>query len=670
LPGPCASVPVRVRPLASGLSQGAQRRPSPIGNVGRLGAPQRLVGRLLLLLFLLVGTAWVSSAPAAEADERLTVGLKAFQDQFYSLAAKELRGFLAAAPEDPRRTQVLAVLAQAELAQEDWGGARQTLEQWQAAGGDAEEALYRLAWVAARQEDARAAVAYADQYGKLPRGERAGDVYEWAAATAWQKGAFADAARLYAGFLEKLPGDSRRPAIWAGRIAALERTGAPSQAVLGEVDAALGEGLPEAGVRARVAQAGIRAARSLGVNRREAALWEVLAEVGGDPTRQRRARLETGLAATRAGDDVAAEKALMGFVAQYRAAPDVVEARLALADLARRREDWAAVLAQLEAVLAAPEAVRDGQPTHDLRRGALAAALALGNETAAGVHAAALLSGDAVLSPAERGAVHQLLGRRAAASDPGAAVDHWLAVPEGSPQYVESRLAAASLLIQTGQARQALALVQSLLDGPRAGPEVQRVALAAAEGAGEWQRAALLADALAAGLPRGSEQQAVARRAALHWLQAGDGAAYERGLQGLASDATGDMTSRWAAAELQRLTFERGEWQASVTWAERAGGTEDAEVGLRHAAALEKLGREGEALKQLEMLAAREGEWAGPALARAGSIHDRAGRWQPAREAYQAALAAGVPGDAAGWLRQRLGELPSAVPEGPAAPPR
>lgn len=620
-----------------------------------------------LLFLLLVG---VSGAGAAAGDERLTVGLKAFQDQFFSLAVKELRGFLVAAPDDPRRTQVLAVLAQAELAQEDWSAARQTLEQWRAAGGDAEKALYRLVWVAARQKDAKAAVAYKDQYGKLPRGERAGDVLEWAAAAAWQKDAFADAARLHAEFLEKVPGDARRPAMWAGRLASLEQTGAPPLAVLREVDAALAEGLAEDAVRVRVAQAGIRAARSLGDHRREAALWQVLAAVGGDPTRQRRARLETGLAAVRAGDDLAAEKALMGFVAQYPVAPDGVQARLALAALARGRGDWAGVLAQLEAVLAAPATARDGQPTHDLHRGALAAALALENEKAAVVHATALLSGDTPLSPVEQGAVHRLLGRRAAASDPGAAVNHWLAVPEGTPQYVESRLAAASLLTQTGQAQQALAVVQPLLDGPGAGPEVQRVALAAAEGAGAWQRAALLADALAAALPRGAEQQAMARRAAVHWLQAGDAAAYERGLQGLATDAAGDATSRWAAAELQRLTFARGEWQASVAWAEQAGATEDAEVGLRRAAALEKLGREDEALQQLELLAERGGAWAGPALARAGSIHDRGGRWRQAQAAYQAALAAGVAPDAAGWLQQRLGELQTTPPEEPAAPPR
>ncbi len=634
----------------------------------------RLIGSFLVLLALVVGAVCVGAAgtaTAAGADERLTVGLKAYQDRFYSLATKELRAFLEAAPQDPRRARVLSVLAQAEIGQENWDGARRVLEQWREAGGDAEEALYGLAWVAGRQGDGPAAARYAEQYVGLPGayGKRGGEVLELAARAAWEGKHFADAARLYGRFLAGMAADPRRPNIWAGRIAALEQARAASKEVLQVVDGALGEGVPDGKLRALIAEAGVRAARATGNHRREAELWRVLAGAGTDPALQRRARLETGLASARAGDDGSAEKALGGFIKQYRSGDDAAQAHVALADLARKRQGWDAVILHLEAVLALPEGERAGQPVAEFHRGALTAALAVGNEDAAVPHAAALLSGGTELTPEELGAVHLLLGRRAAGSDPEAAVRHWLAVPGSTSGHRDARLAAAALLTETGKAGQALAVVQPFLDGPRAGPEVQRVALAAAEGAGEWQRAALLADALAAASPRGAEQRALARRAALHWLQAGDASGYESALQGLASGEAIDEESRWAAMELQRLTFERGEWEASVVWALRARGgrAPGGEEGLRHAEALEKLGRGAEALPILESVAAQGGARAGTALARIGAAHDRAGRWQQAREAYAAALGAGVPEAATGWLRQRLGQLQD-VPAEPAPP--
>ena len=642
----------------------------------------RLIGNYLVLLVLLVGAVCVGpagTAVAAGADDRLTVGLKAFQDRFYSLAAKELRAFLEEAPEDPRRVQVLSVLARAEIGQENWDEARRALEQLRGTGGDVEDALYWLVWIADRQGDGPAAIQYAEQYATLlgAGGKRGGDVLELAARTAWQGKYFAEAARLYGRFLSGVAVDPRRPAIWAGRVAALEQAGEPPREVLREVNGALGEGVPDASLRATVAEAGVRAARATGNHRREAELWRVLAGASTDPALQRRARLETGLASERAGDNSSAEKALAGFVKQYLSGEDAARAHLALAGLARKRQGWDDVILHLEAVLALPEAVRAGQPAAELRRGALAAALAAGNEDAAAPHAAALLSGGAELRPEELGAVHLLLGRRAAGTDPAAAVRHWLAVPGSATGYRGARLAAATLLTETGKAGQALAVVQPFLEGSRAGTEVQRVALAAAEGAGEWQRAALLADALAAATPRGAEQRALARRAALHWLQAGDAAGYERALQGLASGEAAGETGRWAAVELQRLTFERGEWEASVAWALRArgGGAPSGEESLRYAEALEKLGRESEALHVFEAVAAQGGALAGAALARIGAAHDRAGRWQQASEAYEGALEAGVPEAAAGWLRQRLGQLhrspaePAPLETAPPQPP-
>ncbi|MDF1555617.1 MAG: hypothetical protein P1P84_21270 [Deferrisomatales bacterium] len=632
----------------------------------------RLLARFLLLA-LLAGAVCVGAgvpAAAADADERLTVGLKAFQDRFYSLAAKELQAFLQAAPEDPRRARVLSVLSRAEIGQENWDGARGALEQLRGAGGDAEEALYWLVWVAGRQGDGPAAVQYAEQYVGLPGGggQRAGDVLEIAARAAWQGKQFADAARLYGRFLSGVAADPRRPSIWAGRIAALEQSGAAPTDLLRAVDAALGEGVPDTRLRATVAEAGVRAARAVGNHRREAELWRALAGAATDPALQRRARLETGLASARAGDQATAEKALAGFLGQYRSGEDAARAHLALAGLARQRQGWDAVILHLEAVLALPEGERAGQPASALHRGALAAALAVGKEDVAAPHAAALLTGGAELGVEEQGTVRLLLGRRAAGDDPAAAVRHLLAVPEKATGYRDARLAAATLLAETGKAGQALAVVQPFLDGPRADAEVQRVALAAAEGAGEWQRAALLADALAAAAPRGAEQRALARRAALHWLQAGDAGGYESALQALASGEDPDEESRWAATELQRLTFERGEWEASVAWALRGGDAPSGEGGLRYAEALEKLGRGAEALPILETVAAQGGAQAGTALARIGAAHDRAGRWQQARDAYGAALVAGVPEAASGWLRQRLGDLQDA-PVAPAPPP-
>ena len=73
------------------------------------GARGRFRLCLVLGAFLVLSCAPTGTAPAraASVQDRLTVGLKAYRDGFHDLASKELRAFLAAAPADPRRPDVL-----------------------------------------------------------------------------------------------------------------------------------------------------------------------------------------------------------------------------------------------------------------------------------------------------------------------------------------------------------------------------------------------------------------------------------------------------------------------------------------------------------------------------------------------------------------------------------
>ncbi|MHB8765747.1 MAG: tetratricopeptide repeat protein, partial [Deferrisomatales bacterium] len=172
----------------------------------------------------------VAAWAAGPAQERLVVGLKAFQDGFHDLAAKELRAFLQAVPADPRRAEVLRVLARAEVARKNWAGARSAYEELAAGKGPgARQARYDLAWVLAQEGKGDAALARLDAYLAEPGGDRRADALVLAARLGREADP-AGAARRLGEFLAAAPGDPRRAVAWAEAVELRLAAGDPAGA--------------------------------------------------------------------------------------------------------------------------------------------------------------------------------------------------------------------------------------------------------------------------------------------------------------------------------------------------------------------------------------------------------------------------------------------------------
>ena len=228
----------------------------------------------------------------AGAEDRLVVGLKAFRDGFHDLAAKELRAFLEASPGDPRRADVLYVLAQAEIARENWPGAREPLEELAKGGGDrAREGQYWLGWVALKQGKKVEAARDLDRYLAEPGGDRRADALYLAADLSREAGDPAGAAKRLGDFLRENPGDSRRGAAWAGWVDALlaSEQAAPARDA---AKSALADPAVTASpdVLERVALRGAEASRKANDPGGEVRFWSVLAQGAKSQALRDRAR--------------------------------------------------------------------------------------------------------------------------------------------------------------------------------------------------------------------------------------------------------------------------------------------------------------------------------------------------------------------------------------------
>lgn len=621
---------------------------------GPTGAPRRLAVAAVALL-LLAGAPGTSQTQAP-AQSRLVVGLKAFQDGFHDLAAKELRAFLAAAPGDPRRAEVLAVLAQAELLREDWPGARQALGELAAAGGPgARDAPYWLGWVAAREGKPSEALNHLDAYLSREGGDYRADALYLAGDLARRLGRPGVAAGRFARFLETAPLDSRRPSAWLGLVdaraeddpAAARETARRALAEPGvAADAPAAEAL---------ALAGIEAARGSGDPAAEAAFWGFLAGRARDGALRQRARYEEGAALVRAGDGpevrAAARKALQAYLLASPRGPQAAAAHLLLADLAQAppEGDRARALEHLEAALEFPTDPAVAPRATQLRRAALELALAAGDGVRAAGHARALLGEEASLPPEDRARVRLALA--AAAPTAAEALEHWEAVPAGTAPFRDARLLAARTLLEAGRPADALARLEPLLSADDPDSEAHLTALAAAEAAGDHRRAAALAERLAERPPPGTSAAEFLHRGALALRAAGDDPGYARALEALAAHGPGDPRGAWAGAELAGRAYEREQWEEVLRWSRAATLGAPA---YREAEALYRLGRAAEARAAFEALGGREGPDRAAALARLGTLSDQAGDARAAADAYRAALAAGLPTEAAVWVQERL----------------
>ncbi len=596
---------------------------------------------------------------AAGGRDRLIVGLNAFRDGFYDLAVKELRAYLQEVPESPRRAELLDLVFRAEVARGNPEGARDVLRVLAGLGGRrGREALYWLGWLDARESRPARALEYLEAYLDAGGGEHTGEARFLAGLVALEAGQPDRAERHFGAYLKEYPAGERRVAAWEARVRALERLGRTRDAVR-----VLGEALEDPVVArdpaavARLARAGVRLAVSA---EERARFWGILAARAERAAERSEARFREGAAWAEAGRLSEAIRALTAYLEKAPQGPRAAEAHLLLADLERRQGRLQKALIHLEAALDRGDDPAVRSRMTELRRAAFALALKLGMEDRAAVHARKLLAGKAPLRPAERARAHLVLARRAArAGRAKEALAHWDAVPrDGGTLFRTARTEAARWLLEHGRPAEALDRLSPLLDN-KPDPEVVRLALVAAEEAGD-QKAAARLSLKAAEAERDADRKAgFLLRAALHYRKAEDPTRYREILAMLASPPlSGTKEGGWAAAELQRIAFEAGDWEGVLRWSGQARKADpDGAVAFRQAEALARLGRLEEAARIWEALSEKPGPWRGAALVRLGTLADQAGRADRARALYEQAVRAGVPEETARWVRERLAAL-------------
>ncbi len=611
--------------------------------------------RLAPLLILLWAVLPAAALAGAKADDHLVVGLKAYRDGFYELAAKELRAFLDARPDDPRRGELLDLLFRADLARGDEDAARADLEALAALGGErAPKARYWLGWLALRRGDPAGALVHLE--ASLAQGGEQADARYLAGMAALRAGRSRDAVKHLETFLREHPGDPRRARAWQALVEAVGRAGDPAEAVRTARRALADPAVAsDPAVAVAVARAGLAAAAG---PRERAAFWRVLAEKAPDPGERLDALVEEGLALAEAGDGQAARRVLERCLAESPEGPRAAEAHLALSDLARKRGDPAAALDHLEAALGLlPPRLRERRL--DLERAAFGLALKLKDEARAARHARALLEHEGTLPAAERDRAHLVLARDAARKGNGPeALAHWDAVAPGSRWYRQARLEAARWLLDRGKPGEAEKRLDPIL-GDDPGGEAHALALAAAEARKDHPRAARLALSLAGSAADPALRAGYLERAAVHLQQAGDEQGYRRVLERLAGEAPGTREGTWAAGELQRMAYEAGDWEAVLRWSEGARKSDPTgAAAYREAEALLETGHPARARRIFETLARRPAPVGPLALARLALLDDRAGRTEAARKGYREALASGgLPPEMAAWVRERLRAL-------------
>ncbi|GAB4275258.1 MAG: hypothetical protein Kow0092_30820 [Deferrisomatales bacterium] len=608
-----------------------------------------------LLAAVLAGAPGVG---AAGAQEHLIVGLNAFRDGFHDLAAKELRIFLEQAPEDPRRSDVGFVLAQAEIALGRWQEARRALEAVVRLGGPrGAEASYWLGWVAFQAGDREAALEALGRYLDGPDRAHRADALWLAGALAEELARSAEAADKLESFLREFPGDARaarvRAALPRAWLAAGDAPRAVEAARTGAADPAVGA---DPGLLEAVALAGVRAAREAAEPAEEARFWALLGERARAAELRTRARFEAGSAWLQAGEDARARKALDAYLEEAPEGPWAASAHLLLAEEAQRRGERARALAHVEHALEHPADGAVAPQRAALRRDAFHLALALGDRERAARHGEALLAEEAPLPADEQARVRDVLARRALErGDTGAAVAHWDAVPPEGAGFSEARLSAAQALVAAGRGQEALDRLAPLLERPDPDGQVRLTALAAADLAGQWERAAALCAALAEDPPPEADPGEFLFRRALYLGRAGGGRPHEAALRALAEQHPDHPRARWAAEELARAAFARKEWAEVLPWARAAG--EGRTAAYLEAEALWHLGRLEEAGARFAFLARAQGPYRPEALARLGAIRDAAGESGQAAALYRSALEAGLDGPTGRWAVSRLGAL-------------
>lgn len=605
---------------------------------------------------------FAAPAPSLAGDDaakaRLEVGLKAFQDGFHGLAVKELAAYLDAAPNDPRRVDILFVLAQAHIASANLRGAQKVLEEIESIGElSLLEGRYWLGWVLAKQEKNDKALQHLKKYIAEEGGSRLFDALILASDLARNLDDLKTASSMLEKFLKQASVDLRRPQVWQIYL----RT----KIKLGDAGTAKNEALKAANEPwtiskkddfEAVALLGIEAARLEKAPKIEADLWSLLRKKGSKKELLDRAPFEEGSARRRAGENASAKKLLTEYLQKHPKGSNAVSARLLLAEIATDEGRKDEGLVHLEEALTLGGGSSTPPRLQEIRESAFSLALALKNSKKAAFHARELLKAGAKLKPATKALAHQAAA--AAEAESGNAVEaykHWKAIPPESKIYKESRLSGSRWLMEKGKHSEAYSLVQPLLQTKQADAETLLTALSAAEGAGEKRKAAEICLTLADNPPKGGSGEDFLYRAIVVLAALKDNKAYAAGLEKLTIDRPQHEKTPWAAGELQRLAFESRSWDKALKYGATAKKQKDNDTAAYlEAETLLNMGREAEARAAFQLLSNSSGPYKGASLARIGSILDKEGKTRQAKEMYAKAIEAGLEGKLALWVKSRL----------------
>lgn len=614
-----------------------------------------------LFFFFFLFSALGSSAVAdGKLEDRLRVGLNAFQDGFYSLAAKELWVYVDGVPDDSIRSEVLYVLAQAEIAQKRWVQAEKALRTLSSSGTamNFDDIGYLLGWVLSQEGRKKEALNELIKALEEPQSSRYADAVYLAAEISRDLGDHGQTAKYFALFINSAQGDSRTVSVWPLLIEAHVQAGNFSMAKESALKALLDKAVAATpGIFETAALQGIKAARKSSDEKTESVIWGYLTEGKGGPALAERAHFEKGAALHRAGDNAAAKKTLSNYVEKFPDGAHVANSLLLLVEIAKGEKDDRAALAHVETALALNNNQQIRKKRSELLQTAFSLALSLKEGKKAVARAKELLTGGGSLSPEMKGLVHNTLGvAEFESGDVDAAVSHFDSIPKESGLSSEAKITAASILIKYGRAKEALRRLEPMLKNENINGDLLIMALKAAEESGNKKLSAELGVRVVERRLVGEGADELLYRAAGFQRELNnEKEAYEI-LKMLAMQFTNSPYSPIAAFELQKKAFNDKNWETVILWSSVAKNQkESTSAAYLEAEALFKQNRVQEAMEAYSVLAEASGEYKGTALARLGSLLEKQGRGAEALATYKKAVEAGLKGEMAGWVQNRLG---------------
>jgi len=614
-------------------------------------------------LFLLLACTGLSFGSS---DDRLTVGLNAFQDGFYSLAAKELWTYVESASDSPTRSEVLYILGQAEIAQENWAQAEKALKILDSSKNPEKtgEAGFWLGWVLAKQNKKNEALGQLAKYAK-PGAAKYSDAVFFAANLAASLNNHSRAADILAGFIKSSPNSPKNGQAWLELIKEQMLSGNPDKAKASAMKALVEKSVQkDVEIFVTTAFQGIDAARKASDPVAEAFMWAFLAQGKGGEKIIERALFEEGAAKKRAGDNKGAKKTLSAYLEKYPTGPYAGSALMLLMDAAMEEKDNKSALAHAEAALALKNDPQIKNKLQELMQTAFSLALSVKDSARAVALAKELLKNQSALSPEMQGLVHHTLG--VAEFESGgidAAISHMDAVPKESSLFVDAKIITANYLIRNNRAGEALRRLTPLLQNDNVNGDLLLAALRAADESGNKKLAAELSvRTVDRRLIEDDDADKLLYRAASLQIELKDQKAAYQTFKKLAMGYPQSPYAPLAAFELQKKAYNDKDWESVILWSSIAKKQEDSALAAYlEAEALLKKNRDAEAAKAYSALSEKSSKYKGTALARLGSLLEKQGKGAEALAAYKKAVDAGIEGEVAAWVSKRLASFDEAA---------